>query len=60
MSSWKERDVENITCDKCHIEYKVTFTSLPAREEDSFKCLCGNVLKKWKTTGMYSFEEIKK
>jgi predicted Zn finger-like uncharacterized protein len=60
MSTWEEKDLENIVCPKCHTEYKVTFTSLPLREEDLFKCSCGNILKKWKTTGMYDFTKTTK
>lgn len=59
MATWDESLLPNDTCPECGTEYRVKFQKLPLRDEDHFTCDCGHVMKRWKETGMYTYEAIK-
>lgn len=46
-------------CSKCGAIYKVKAEKIPMKDKDFFRCNCGNIMKEWKGTTIFSYELIK-
>lgn len=58
MATWDINDLGIETCKTCGKDYHVRYQSLPLRDQDSFTCECGEVMRSWKDTGMYMYELV--
>lgn len=50
---------ESKNCPQCGAQYEVTYYGLPEKDDDSFKCTCGETLAQWRSTAVPEFHLIK-
>lgn len=55
---WKVKRLPAECCDECGQEYNVSYRNLPEKDEDSFVCFCGNVIRSWRETGCYIYSPV--
>jgi hypothetical protein len=58
MATWDVTVLKNETCPNCQMVYSVKYISLPLKDVDQFTCSCGQVLRSWRETGMYTYISI--
>lgn len=58
MARWNEKEIGMEECPVCGAIYKVTILNLPLRDENTFKCNCGNIMRSWNGTLAYTYEFV--
>jgi len=58
MATWDEIELADETCPICYAVYSVTYMSLPLKDNDDFRCSCGQQIRSWNETGMYMYTLI--
>lgn len=58
MATWDETEQGEETCSNCGAVYSVTYKSLPLKDDDSFHCSCGELMRSWRETGMYMYSLV--
>jgi hypothetical protein len=58
MPTWDETKFADEMCPNCGALYSVMYKSLPLKDKDDFRCLCGQQIRSWNETGMYMYTLI--